>query len=567
MAILAGCSGPGFEKGTYGYDVAFFKDLGIATVELSSADGQSRVLMVPGWQGRVMTSTTGGGKGSSYGWINYDYIASGEVSPQFNSYGGEERFWIGPEGGPNSFYFAPGVEQVYANWVVPKVIDTEAFAVEAQSADSVLFTRRALLTNASGRSFDIGIRRLVRLEDASEVLGVKVPGGVRALAYSTSNSLKNEGDGPWTRETGLPSVWLLGTLNPTPSTTVFIPYLPGPEPAEDSGRLVVKDDYFGKVPSDRLVVKDGFVYFRIDGAYRAKIGLPQGVAGDLCGSYDSANHVLNILKYTVPEGPCDYVNGQWGHQDNPYGGDVINSYNDGPTETGTIMGPFYEIETSSPGAALAPGCTLTHKQYTIHLEGPEDALSEIAEAVFGVSLKTVSAVFAAGPASAASSASASGIAQASAAASSASASFPEVYDDAADPVAQIREAVASAAASGRFVICQVGGNWCPWCLRFADFITKDEEIATLVRENFVYAHINQRRVNPDSCKKEVCTEALRMLGNPGRFGYPVMVVLDGNGKVIHTQDSSLLEEGEGYDRGKVISFFSKWTPAAVKSAE
>lgn len=531
LVAAAGCTSGQMESGTYGYDLQFFKDQGVETVEIASPDGSSRVLMVPAWQGRVMTSTTGGENGRSYGWINHKYIESGEVSPQFNSYGGEERFWIGPEGGPNSFYFAPGTEQVYANWVVPKVIDTEAFQVDGRTSDSVSYSRRASLVNASGNRFDLGIRRVVRLESAGDVLGIEVPEGVKALAYSTENTLVNEGDQAWTRETGMPSVWLLGTLNPTPTTTVFIPCN-----VSTDGK-VVKDDYFGKVPSDRLVVRDGFVFFRIDGQYRAKIGLPQGSARDLCGSYDSANHVLNILKYTVPEGPCDYVNGQWGHQDNPFGGDVINSYNDGPTETGTIMGPFYEIETSSPGAALAPGESLTHKQYTLHFEGDEESLSAIAESVFGIGLKSVSSVFS-----------------------------REVYDDSADPVEQIRTAVREASDSGRFVICQVGGNWCSWCLKFAEFIEQDSDIREILHKNFVYAHINVRRVNPATGEKEQCTEAMNMLGNPERFGFPVLVVLDEEGKVIHIQDSALLEEGEGYDRLKVLFFLDRWTPEAVKGA-
>ena len=149
------------------------------------------------------------------------------------------------------------------------------------------------------------------------------------------------------------------------------------------------------MPADRLVYEDGVFYFKIDGAYRAKIGLPQGSAKDLCGSYDSAAGILTILKYTVPEGEVDYVNGQWGPQEDPFSGDVINSYNDGPTETGVVMGPFYEIETSSPGAALAPGASLTHVQFTIHIQGEVAELSAIAEKVFGVDLDKVGKVFSA----------------------------------------------------------------------------------------------------------------------------------------------------------------------------
>ena len=365
---------------TYGSDLDFFKAQGIETVELQSPDGEARVLMVPSMQGRVMTSTTGGREGRSYGWINHDFIASGEVNPQFNSYGGEERFWIGPEGGPNSWFFAEGKEQIYANWKVPAIIDTDTYEVESSSPSCAVFSSRADLVNASGREFSIGFRRKVELvsrEEVSKLLGVEIPSSVRMVVYSTANTISNEGSEAWNRSTGMPSVWMLGCYVPTKTTTVFIPY------NKDGEGRIVKDDYFGEMPQGRLAVDDGMVYFKIDGEYRAKIGLPAGRAMDLCGSYDSEAHVLNILKYTVPQGDCDYVNSQWGPQEDCFGGDVINSYNDGPTDTGTIMGPFYEIETSSPGAPLSPGESLTHTQYTMHFEGPEEALAPLVKSIFG----------------------------------------------------------------------------------------------------------------------------------------------------------------------------------------
>lgn len=372
--------------GTYGYDKDFLAERGIRTVELVSADGMGRVLMVPAWQGRVMTSTAGGRAAPGYGWINHGFIASGEFNPQFNSYGGEERFWIGPEGGPFSWFFQPGVAQDYAHWKVPSIIDSDPFAVDSVSDTAVSYSAQASLENASGRRFEIGFRRAVSLlsrEETEALLGVGLGSGVRAVVYRTDNTLVNEGSENWTRETGMPSVWLLGCFNPSPTTTVFIPY-----DKACKGRIV-KDDYFGPMPADRLAVDDGMVYFKIDGAFRAKIGLPAGSARDVCGSYDSASGVLNILKYTVPSGPCDYVNSQWGPQEDAFGGDVINSYNDGPTETGVVMGPFFEIETSSPAAALAPGETLTHTQYTLHLEGAPADLDPVVRAVFGVPLSRI----------------------------------------------------------------------------------------------------------------------------------------------------------------------------------
>ena len=127
----AACSG-GSKKtamGTYAYDRAFFAERGIETLELTSEDGASRVLVIPAYQGRVMTSSAAGDTGDSYGWINYKFIEKGELNPQFNPVGGEERFWIGPEGGPNSFYFKKGDEQVYANWKVPAAIDTDTYDI------------------------------------------------------------------------------------------------------------------------------------------------------------------------------------------------------------------------------------------------------------------------------------------------------------------------------------------------------------------------------------------------------------------------------------------------------
>ena len=136
----------------------------------------------------------------------------------------------------------------------------------------------------------------------------------------------------------------------------------------------------------------------------------------------------------------------------------------------------------------------------------------------------------------------------------------KVYDESINPLEQIDQAVARAQAEGKFVICQVGGNWCPWCLRFADFITSDSTINAVIEQNFVYIHANY---HPRKAG-EVGKALMKRLNNAGRFGFPVMVVLDGQGNVLHIQDSALLEEGKGYNREKVLNFFKHWTPAAVR---
>ena len=141
----------------------------------------------------------------------------------------------------------------------------------------------------------------------------------------------------------------------------------------------------------------------------------------------------------------------------------------------------------------------------------------------------------------------------------------KVYNEDINPIEQIDQAVAKAKTEGKFVICQVGGNWCPWCLLFADFISNDSTISKMIDDNFVYIHVNYNpRKSKDAEKAELAKKLMERLNRPARFGFPVFVVLDEEGKVIHIQDSGLLEEGKGYNQEKVLSFFKNWTPKAVK---
>ena len=123
----------------------------------------------------------------------------------------------------------------------------------------------------------------------------------------------------------------------------------------------------------------------------------------------------------------------------------------------------------------------------------------------------------------------------------------KVYNEDINPIEQIDQTVAKAKTEGKFVICQVGGNWCPWCLRFADFITNDSTISKVIADNFEYIHVNYNPRKSGSEEQQQQAKALmKRLNNCGRFGFPVFVVLDEEGKVIHIQDSSFLEEGKGY---------------------
>ena len=142
----------------------------------------------------------------------------------------------------------------------------------------------------------------------------------------------------------------------------------------------------------------------------------------------------------------------------------------------------------------------------------------------------------------------------------------KVYNEDINPLEQIEQAVGKAKTSHKFVICQVGGNWCPWCLRFADFITNDTTISKVVDANFEYIHVNYnpRKSQGAAAKQEQGKALMKRLNNCGRFGFPVFVVLNEEGEILHIQDSSFLEEGNGYSQEKVLRFFKNWTPQAVK---
>ena len=144
-------------------------------------------------------------------------------------------------------------------------------------------------------------------------------------------------------------------------------------------------------------------------------------------------------------------------------------------------------------------------------------------------------------------------------------SLKKVYNEEINPIEQIDQAVAKAKTEGKFVVCQVGGNWCPWCLKFADFITNDTAISKVIDENFEYIHVNYNpRKSQGPEQVEQGKALMKRLDNAGRFGFPVFVILDEEGKILHIQDSSFLEEGEGYNQEKVLRFFKNWTPSAVK---
>lgn len=134
-----------------------------------------------------------------------------------------------------------------------------------------------------------------------------------------------------------------------------------------------------------------------------------------------------------------------------------------------------------------------------------------------------------------------------------------LYNPYANVQKDVADAMAKAKRERKHVLLQIGGNWCVYCYKFHSFIYRDSALRALVENNYVVYHLNYSKENQNF-------EYLKKLGFPQRFGFPVLVILDGNGNRLNTQDVTLLEKGNGYDYEKVKSFFINWSPVALQES-
>jgi uncharacterized protein DUF6786 len=373
----------GEKKGSYSYDATFLRQRTKNVIELHDKENKAKILLSAEYQGRVMTSTAMGDTGKSFGWINYDLISSGKKKAQFNPVGGEERFWLGPEGGQFSIFFKENDSFNIAHWQVPGVIDTVGYDVSMSNDSTAVFSAKAVLVNYSRTTLNISIQRAISLLNKNSLeqkLNATIPADVYCVGYETDNQIKNIGAERWSKEKGLLSIWLLGMMTPTEDTKVIIPFKPVP-----GATSLITKNYFGDIPQERLEVKDSVLYFTCDGRYRSKIGLSPLIAKSVAASFDFKRNVLTLILFPVDKNGI-YVNSKWELQKEPFKGDVVNSYNDGPLADGSQLGPFYEIESSSSAKELGIGETEQYRQVTCHLQGNYESLRLLALKLLGVDL-------------------------------------------------------------------------------------------------------------------------------------------------------------------------------------
>ena len=249
-------------------------------------------------------------------------------------------------------------------------------------------TKTISLRNYVGTQLNMKVEREISVLTKDEIensLKIQVE-NLESVGFTTNNSITNTGENTWNKETGAPCIWILDMFTPSDETVIVIPY------KDDVDGRVATTDYFGEIPEDRINYKDGELFFKADGKSRGKLGIAPERAKTVAGSYDAKNKLLTITTFEV-DNKAIYLNQEWTPEKDPLKGDAVNAYNDGPLEDGSQMGPFYEIESVSPAAFLAPSEKLDHNHNVFHFTGNEEDLNKISQKVLGLSLQRISDAF------------------------------------------------------------------------------------------------------------------------------------------------------------------------------
>jgi hypothetical protein len=348
-------------------------DTGNPAIVLEGRNRGGRILCAPTLVGRVLTSSFDGPHGEGLGWVGVDAILKGPVNSVMNNFGGEERFWVGPEGSQFGLHF-DGQEQTFSNYRVPPAMNSQPYEVLkfSRKADFVVMRSRMQLRNAVGTEFDLEVTRTIKIaDDCPYRMGLS--DRVEFVGFQSETVVRNVSEHPIRRETGALAGWTPGLFPNGPNTAVVVPFRVHPETGQGEA---IRQDYIkdfcvsGEMPPRSWRIADEYVLLRTDGEVRTKVGIGKRHATNRLGSLDVENGLLTLVTFDLyPE--MDYVAPYWRHlsERELFDGEAVSVYIDGPDENGRRAGEFYELETLSPALVLAPGESFLHRNRIYHLRG------------------------------------------------------------------------------------------------------------------------------------------------------------------------------------------------------
>ncbi len=372
----------------FGQDLNFFSQHNSDVLVLG--EGDSLVAISPKYQGRVLTSTFDGVDGVSLGWINHELLADNKAGLSTYQIGGEDRFWVGPQGGDFSLFFKQGDMPSLENWKAPIAFSRDPWKLIASSNTQAKFEKDADFENAQGVRFKVRAEREITVlnrAQVSEILGIEIPSTVKLVAFQSFNKLTNTGDSKWNPNTGLVNISVQSCFNANRGVNVFIPYRSGD--VSKLGEVVRKNFYdTSAAGKDRLKVDSAYISFNADGKVMSEIGVSAKRSEGIALSYDSKNNLLTIILYIKPsDNSRAYLRNSWRGASKRFGGDAISIFNNGPlARTSVISDPFYEISTHSPALSLDIGKSQFHLQRTFHFSGSEYDLGLISYKLTGIAI-------------------------------------------------------------------------------------------------------------------------------------------------------------------------------------
>jgi hypothetical protein len=301
----------------------------------------------------------------------------------WDNWGGEERYWLCPEGGQFGLMFRDQCE-CFAHYHVQEGINNKPYEVLEVSPQTKSLTMGSTmqLKNKLGTEFDVEVTRRITIMDSCPY-SLGCGDAINFVGFQSESSLTNIGAKSFSRETGALAHWHFGQFLPGDRVIVVIPYCSG-----DHTDPPIRKDYFkdfcvgGAMPPNRYQILNNSVLFKANGRVRTKIGQNRSRATGLLGSYNLQTDEMILMDYDFyPQ--LEYAASYWYEQPQPYHGDVISFSAEGPDRPGGSPGRCYELESMSPAMFLSPGETFTWRTRTMHLIGPKRAMATICQRFLG----------------------------------------------------------------------------------------------------------------------------------------------------------------------------------------